>query len=240
MKIAIIGYGKMGKGIEKMAKEQGHDVFIIDTKSTLSLSDQLTTILPDVAIEFTVPDAAYSNLKTCIECGIPVISGTTGWTEKLPKIEALTKEKQGSFLYGSNFSIGVNLFFDLNKKLSSLMQTHISYEASIEEIHHTEKKDAPSGTAITLAEGLIEEHKSYDRWTLVEGNNLKAPNLAITALREEGVPGTHEISYKNEIDEISIKHTAFSRAGFISGALLAAKYIHDKKGVFTMKEVLGL
>lgn len=237
MHIAIIGYGKMGKGIEKMALEQGHQVYIVNTETPLE--SQLKEHTPDVAIEFTIPEAAFDNLKTCIDCGVPVVSGTTGWTDRLADLEKYASDQGGTLLYASNFSIGVNLFFELNRKLAILMNDHPNYQASIEEIHHTEKKDAPSGTAITLGKGLIKHHNEYDQWQLADDSKeMGKPQLAIKALREEGVPGTHEIAYRNEIDEISIKHTAFSRAGFISGAILAAKYVHDKKGVFTMKDVL--
>jgi 4-hydroxy-tetrahydrodipicolinate reductase len=192
----------------------------------------------DVAIEFTSPHSAYENVKKCVEAGIPVVCGSTGWTEKLGEIDKLIAEKNGAFIYASNFSVGVNIFFEVNKKLASLMAPHTDYEVILEETHHTQKKDAPSGTAITLAEQVLEQIKRKKQWV----NELSdhPEDLEIISQRVDPAPGTHSIKYSSAIDNIEIIHTAHNRKGFATGSVLAAEFIKDKKGTFTMKDVLGL
>ena len=231
MKIALIGYGKMGKIIEEIAQKKGHQIVAaLNESPTL---DNLNN--PDVAIEFSNQAVAFQNIKFCLENKIPVICGTTGWLEQKQKIEKISAENNTAFLYGSNFSLGVNLFFALNEKLSQLMGNFDEYAVQLEEIHHTHKKDAPSGTAITLAEVIINNDARFEAWKLEE---TKGKELGIFAIREDEVPGTHRISYKSEVDEIEIKHTAFNRNGFAIGAVIAAEWILGKTGNFTMKDVL--
>lgn len=233
MKIALIGYGKMGQTIERIAQERGHTIV-----AKLNDPPTLENIhSPDVAIEFTQPDSAFNNLSFCIENNIPVVSGTTGWLEKKPIIENMVVENNGAFLYGSNFSLGVNLFFELNKKLAQLMKPYPNYSIKMNEIHHTQKLDAPSGTAITLAEGII-ENSHYTQWELDKAT--KEDSIPITAERIDNVPGTHTISYVSKEDTLSIEHTAHSRDGFALGAVIAAEFLVDKKGIYTMKDVLQL
>lgn len=233
MKIALVGYGRMGKIIEEIALKRGHEIVakLKETPTHENLNH------PDVVIEFSLPEVAFNNIKICLENKIPVICGTTGWLEKKPEIERIALENGTAFLYGSNFSLGVNLFFALNEKLAGLMKNVNQYTCQLEEIHHIHKLDAPSGTAISLAEGIIKNSNTYDAWKLEEtlGNQL-----GIFAVREDEVPGTHSVFYKSEVDEIEIKHTAFNRNGFALGAVVAAEWIKDKKGNFTMKDVLGL
>ncbi|WP_209389816.1 4-hydroxy-tetrahydrodipicolinate reductase [Chryseobacterium sp. RR2-3-20] len=233
MKIALVGYGRMGKIIEEIALKRGHEIVakLKETPTHENLNH------PDVVIEFSLPEVAFNNIKVCLENKIPVICGTTGWLEKKPEIERIALENGTAFLYGSNFSLGVNLFFALNEKLAGLMKNVNQYTCQLEEIHHIHKLDAPSGTAISLAEGIIKNSNTYDAWKLEEtlGNQL-----GIFAVREDEVPGTHSVFYKSEVDEIEIKHTAFNRNGFALGAVVAAEWIKDKKGNFTMKDVLGL
>ncbi len=237
MKIALLGYGKMGKAIEKIALSQGHEVVLKkDDSSSFSLEGV------DVAIDFSLPHVAVSYITMCINQGIPVISGTTGWLEHYDAMVALCKEKNGSFLYASNFSIGVNILFEINKKLASLMAPHHSYEVSMEEIHHTQKLDAPSGTAITLAEGIIDT-SAYTAWKDIDPSiNEEVANntIPIVSKREGTVPGTHIISYKNDIDTLQIYHEAHSRQGFAQGAVVAALWLIGKKGVFSMADVLNI
>jgi 4-hydroxy-tetrahydrodipicolinate reductase len=238
MKIALIGYGKMGMAIEELAVAKGHEIVLrinID-----NLEDFTTEAIQkaDVAIEFSGPQSAYENLVKCLEAGVPVISGSTGWLEKLPAIEALCKSKNGSFLYASNYSIGVNLFFELNTYLAKLMSNHTNYDVVLEEIHHTQKKDAPSGTAITLAEQVLQQIVTKKKW--VNEPAKAADELQIISERIDPAPGTHKIKYTSAIDDIEIIHTAHNRKGFAGGAILAAEYIANKKGIFNMKQVLGL
>lgn len=237
MKIALLGYGKMGKAIEKIAISQGHEVVIKkDDSSSFSLEGI------DVAIDFSLPHVAVSHITMCLNEGIPVISGTTGWLEHYDAMVALCNQKNGSFLYASNFSIGVNIFFEINKKLASLMAPHPSYEVSMEEIHHTQKLDAPSGTAITLAEGIIST-STYTEWQDIDpstNENVENNVIPIVSKREGAVPGTHIISYKNDIDTLQIYHEAHSRQGFAQGAVVAALWLIDKKGVFSMADVLNI
>lgn len=231
MKIALLGYGRMGKTIEKLAVERGHSVVKkIDQGDTYDFADA------DVAIDFSVPDAAVDNISMALKSGVPVVSGTTGWLERYPEMVALCKENNGAFIYASNFSVGVNIFFELNKKLAQMMKALDSYDVSMTEVHHIHKLDAPSGTAITLAEGIIEESSKTD-WIL---DNEESDKITIKAVREAEVPGTHTITYQSDVDEIMIEHKAHSRNGFALGAIIAAEWLKDKKGVHTMKDVLNL
>lgn len=232
MKIALLGYGRMGKEIEKIALERGHEIVLRKTKD----NDYSGLEHADVAIDFSIPTAAAENISTCFNQNIPVVSGTTGWLEHYNDMTALCQEKNGAFLYGSNFSVGVNLFFELNSYLAKLMSNIKEYNVSMEEIHHTQKLDAPSGTAISLAQGIIAE-TDYKQWTMDNANDNE---IYIDAKRIEDVPGTHSVFYKSTVDEIEIKHTAFSRQGFALGAVIAAEWILGKKGIFTMKDVLNL
>ncbi|SFJ81226.1 4-hydroxy-tetrahydrodipicolinate reductase [Myroides guanonis] len=232
MKIALLGYGKMGRIIEEKAIQRGHE--IIYKKESEGTFEGLEKA--DVAIDFSVPSAAVTNIKACLDLNIPVISGTTGWLEEYENIVKECKEKQGAFLYGSNFSLGVNIFFELNAHLARIMANFNDYNVSMEEIHHTQKLDAPSGTAITLAQGVI-ENSEYTSWTL---DKAKEKEISITAIRQDSVPGTHSVFYDSPIDQIEIKHTAHSRDGFALGAVIAAEWIIGKKGVFSMKDVLNL
>lgn len=238
MRIALLGYGKMGKAIEEIAVAKGHQVVLIIDENNLADFTKENITKAEVVIEFTSPHSAYDNIKKVLDFGIPVISGSTGWTERLDELKKYGKEKNGSFLYSSNFSIGVNIFFELNKKLAALMAAHTDYEVSLEEIHHTQKKDAPSGTAITLAEQILEQVKRKKIW--VNNESSKPAELSIISKRIDPAPGTHTIRYSSSIDDIEIIHTAHSRKGFASGAVLAAEYIKDRKGVFSMKDVLNL
>ncbi len=237
MRIMLIGFGKMGQAIKKIAEERGNTVPVIIDQNNIEELKNITSEHVDAAIEFTQPESAFNNIKTCIENGIPVVSGTTGWLENRNEIDALVKEKNGAFFYASNFSVGVNIFFKLNKLLASMMNTQAEYNISMEEIHHIHKKDAPSGTAITLAEGVLENNTSKAQWTLDKGAEK---DLVITAVREDEVPGTHTVSYESEIDLIEIKHLAHSRKGFATGAVIAAEWIKDKKGSLGMDDMLKL
>lgn len=232
MKLALLGYGKMGKTIERLAVEAGHEVVFIKDRA----NERGDLAEADVAIDFSTPEAAIENISRCIMDGIPIVSGTTGWLKDYDKVLNLCEERNGSFIYASNFSIGVNLFFGLNEYLAKQMSSWPMYDISIEEIHHTEKKDAPSGTAISLAEGII-KNTAKEAWQLDGHGDAVVP---IHAKREEDVKGTHEITYSSEIDTISIKHEAHSRDGFAKGAILAAQWLQNKKGVFGMKDVLGI
>lgn len=230
MKIALLGYGRMGKTIERIATERGHE---ITARITADIESQDFSDI-DIAIDFSIPAAAYKNITSCFEKGVPVVSGTTGWLEKYPEAVELCKKHNSGFIYASNFSLGVNIFFELNKKLAELIKPFPDYVASIEEIHHTQKLDAPSGTAITLAEQLIERSEKKS-WTL---NSPGETELPITAKREENVPGTHKVSFSSPIDSINIEHIAHSRDGFALGAVVAAEWLQHRKGVYSMKDVL--
>ena len=237
MKIALLGYGKMGKAIETIALQKGHTVVLkIDDQNLQDLTLE-NLQKADVAIEFTSPHSAAYNVLLCLQACVPVVCGTTGWLAQLDKVRQKCKEQNGTFLYASNFSIGVNIFFELNKKLASLMSKQSNYDVSMEEIHHTEKKDAPSGTAITLAEAVIEALPQKSSW--VNHPSQNSSELAITSKRIDPAAGTHSIKYSSDIDDIEIIHTAHNRMGFAAGALLAAEFIHDKKGIFSMKDVLN-
>ena len=238
LRIALIGYGKMGKTIEEIALQRGHSVELkIDIDSMASFTKENLQNC-DVAIEFTGPHSAKKNILKCFDARIPIVSGSTGWLADWKEVENICKQKNGTFLYASNFSVGVNLFFELNKKLAELMKSHNDYEVSMIEVHHTQKKDAPSGTAITLAEQILQEIPRKKSWVNEKTDN--AEELAIISKREDPAPGTHSIKYSSVIDDIEIIHTAHNRNGFALGAVLAAEYIQDKKGIFTMKDVLNI
>lgn len=232
MKIALLGYGKMGHVIERIALERGHEIVLKKTSS--STYEGITSA--DVAIDFSIPSVAVENIATAINNGIPVISGTTGWLENYHEMVQLCEEKDAAFLYGSNFSLGVNLFFELNDYLAKMMAKFKEYNVSMEEIHHTEKLDKPSGTAISLANAII-NHSEKNTWTI---ENPKPEEVFIDVKREENVPGTHSILYTSEVDYIKIEHVAHNREGFALGAIIAAEWIIGKKGVFSMKDVLDL
>ena len=232
MKIALLGYGKMGKVIERIALERGHTIVL--KKSSNDSFEGLENA--DVAIDFSVPDSAVSHITECLNNNIPIICGTTGWLNDYDKMVELCKTNNGSFIYGSNFSLGVNIFFELNDYLAKMMNNLKQYNVSMEEIHHTQKLDAPSGTAISLANGII-ENSEFTNWTLEEPKNNE---IHIEAKRIENVPGTHSVFYDSEVDQIEIKHTAHSREGFALGSVIAAEWLVGKKGVFTMKDVLGI
>lgn len=238
MKIALIGYGKMGKAIEEIALQKGHQIVLKIDISNLNDFNKENLSKADVAIEFTSPHTAFANIKKCLEYDVPVICGSTGWLEKWNEIENYCKEQNGTFLYASNFSIGVNLFFELNTYLAKLMNKYDNYNVSLTEIHHTQKKDAPSGTAITLAEQIIANNSSKEKWINEPTENKN--ELAIISERIDPAPGTHTIRYSSTIDDIEITHTAHNRIGFASGAVLAAEFVVGKKGIFTMKDALGL
>ena len=233
MKIALLGYGKMGKTIEQIALQKGHEIVLRVDENTESYD----ITLADVAIDFSIPSVAFNNISTCLKNNVPVVSGTTGWLDKFEEAKILCTQNNGGFIYASNFSLGVNIFFELNEYLAKMMRNLGQYEISMEEIHHTQKLDAPSGTAITLAEGII-KHSDKKSWALaVTNNNSEIP---IIAKRIPDVPGTHTVAYISEVDTIEIKHTAHNRGGFALGAVTAAEWLVGKQGVFTMKDVLGL
>lgn len=234
MKIALLGYGKMGKTIEGIAENRGHKIVlkVDDDIENHDLSGQDI----DVAIDFSVPKAAFKNITTCFKNNIPVVSGTTGWLDDYEKAREICKKENSAFIYASNFSLGVNVFFELNKKLAGMMQGLEDYSVKIEEIHHIQKLDAPSGTAITLAQQILEKNSKLKGWQLEDAEEDEIP---INAKREENVPGTHTVTYESSIDKIEIVHTAKSREGFALGAVVAAEYLKDRTGIFTMKDVLS-
>lgn len=232
MKIALLGYGKMGKTIEALAITRGHTIV-----SKLDNTNEMDLQNADIAIDFSIPEAAFKNISHCIKNHIPVVSGTTGWLDKYSDVVELCHAKNGAFIYASNFSLGVNIFFELNKTLAKMMSNLNEYNVHLEEIHHTQKLDAPSGTAITLAEGIIGNHQKYTQWKL---DSNATNTLPITAVRIDSVPGTHSIEYVSAADTLEIKHTAHSREGFALGAIVAAEWLVNKTGVFTMKDVLNI
>lgn len=236
MKIALIGYGKMGKAIEEIAGQKGHSIVLKISSSNKGDLTPENIRKADVAIEFTRPESALANVMFCLENGVPVVCGTTGWIRDMNKVEETCKKKEGSFLYASNFSIGVNIFFELNRKLAELMHGRKEYDVSMQEIHHIHKKDAPSGTAISLAQDIIDRGLKSSFSIDDKGKD----SLRIISIREDEVPGTHLINYFSENDQIEIIHTAHNRKGFASGAVAAAEYIQTRTGVFTMKDVLGI
>ncbi|MFI0491635.1 4-hydroxy-tetrahydrodipicolinate reductase [Flavobacterium sp.] len=232
MKIALLGYGRMGQTIERIAIERGHEIVL--RKDEFNTYDGLSNA--DVAIDFSIPAVAVDNISSCFHTNVPVVSGTTGWLDRYEEMVTLCTEKKGAFLSSSNFSLGVNIFFELNEYLAKMMSKFDSYHVDMEEIHHTRKLDAPSGTAISLAKGVI-ENSNYSNWTL---DKPKEKQIHIQALRIADVPGTHTVTYHSTVDEIEIKHTAHNRDGFALGAVIAAEWIVGKQGVFSMKDVLDL
>lgn len=239
MNIGLIGYGKMGKVIERIALERGHTIVFRANSSTPFL--EMSSTGADVAIEFTRPELAIAHMHHALQQQLPIVVGTTAWNEHLPEIETAVTENNGTLLHASNFSVGVNIFFRLNEMLARLMSGHGEYKAAVEEIHHVQKLDAPSGTAISIAEGILRNHPEYNNWKCFENTtaNVSEPTLAITALREPNVPGTHTVTYASEIDSISMTHIANNRDGFALGAVLAAEFVHNKKGMYTMNDVLS-
>ena len=241
MNLLLIGYGKMGRTIEALATARGHATVAIDNNQEdrwRALSDQPV----DVAIEFSQPDAAVDNIRRCLERGIPVLSGTTGWLDRKAEVDNYCRQRDGTFFYASNFSIGVNLFFRLNAWLAEMMRSYPDYQLSLEEIHHTEKKDAPSGTALTLVEGMLAVSPKKTSWVLQEDRAVSATDeqIVVRSVREGGVPGTHIVRYRSEVDGIEIKHEAYSRQGFAQGALRVAEWLPNQKGVLGMNDFLPL
>ena len=238
MKIALIGYGKMGKAIEEIALAKGHEIVLKIDVSNAQEFTKSNLQKAEVAIEFTGPHSAYENITKCVEWGVPIVSGSTGWLEKWDSMTALVNEHQGCLVYSSNYSIGVNLFFELNKQLALLMEPYGDYDVSMTELHLAEKKDAPSGTAISLAEQILERIVRKNKW--VNAASASSSDLIIHSERMDPAPGTHTVSYTSAIDRIDIIHTAHTRKGFASGAVMAAEFANKKRGIFTMKQVLGL
>jgi len=236
MKIALIGYGTMGKAIEEIAVQRGHEIVLKLTEENLQQRSEINKA--DIAIEFTNPESAAANIALCFDANVPVVVGSTGWYQHFDEMKTLCSSKNQALFYATNFSLGVNIFFELNNVLAKIMAKHVEYEASITEIHHLKKKDAPSGTAITLAEGLIENHTLYTSY-VTNASEKSSKVLPITAIREEDVPGTHSINYTSAVDQLTITHEAFSRKGFALGAILAAEFLIGKKGIFTMKHLLN-
>jgi 4-hydroxy-tetrahydrodipicolinate reductase len=238
MKIGIIGYGKMGKTIERIANERGHEiVYRINSSNPI---EQVDLNQADVAIEFTRPELAVSHIDICLNAQVPVVVGTTAWQNDLPQVLKAVEEKNGSLLYASNFSLGVNIFFHMNEKLAKIMSNQSEYSAEVSEIHHFQKLDAPSGTAVSIAQGILENNSNYTSYVSELGKTPThtAQELPITAYREPEVPGTHTVTYNSEIDLISMTHIAHNRDGFALGSVVAAEFLHNKKGVFTMRDVL--
>lgn len=237
MKIILLGYGKMGKEIEKIAFSRKHEIVHRIDMDNKYLLNELIPGSADVAIEFTQPDAAFDNIKACLDKKIPVVSGTTGWLSRKDEVENLVKKNEGAFFYASNYSVGVNLFFHFNKLMAKMMNGFAEYDVEMEEIHHIYKKDAPSGTAITAAEGILANLDRKEKWVLNQSHTKE--ELRIVDKRIAAVPGTHTVIYHSPIDSIELKHTAYSREGFATGAVLAAEFLQGKKGVFGMSDMLG-
>jgi 4-hydroxy-tetrahydrodipicolinate reductase len=237
MKIALIGYGKMGKAIEAIALERGHEIVLKVSVDNLEDKTVENIRKADVAIEFTGPESAYDNIILCLDAGVPLVCGSTGWLDRYEEVKAYCLARGKAFLYASNFSVGVNIFFEVNKRLAELMAPHPGYDVRITEVHHTEKRDSPSGTAITLANDVLEKIPRKKEWVNHISDNLD--KLSIVSERVDPAPGTHKIRYHSSIDDIEIIHTAHNRQGFATGAVLAAEFIRDRKGVFGMKDVLG-
>jgi 4-hydroxy-tetrahydrodipicolinate reductase len=239
MKIALIGYGKMGHAIETIAKERGHS--IVAKASSASPIENIDFSNVDVAIEFTAPELAVKHIQYCVDHKTPVVVGTTAWGDQLEEVTRYVNKGEGSLLHASNFSIGVNIFFDINRRLAKLMESHVEYEAKMEETHHKQKLDAPSGTAITLANDMMFENSNLSSWVHKEEETPKVNKgqIALTSFRREGVPGTHKIQYQSDIDTIEIKHTAHNRKGFALGSVIAAEWLFGKKGVFTMADIIS-
>ena len=239
LKIGLFGYGKMGRAIESLAAGQGVEIGWRITQANRAAVTPEWLQEADAVIEFTRPEVAFDNVMLCLRAGVPVVSGTTGWLEKLPEAQMYCRENNGALLWAPNFSVGVNLFFALNTYLSGLMNKRPEYAPVVTEIHHVHKLDAPSGTALTLVQEIIAKVKRTNGWSLLP-NAARTGEIPVTAVREGEVPGTHIIRWESQVDEISIEHRAHSRAGFASGAILAAKWLTGKQGVFSMKDVLGL
>lgn len=233
MKIALLGYGKMGKTIEQIAIKRGHTIVLTVDKD----DEDYDITKADVAIDFSIPTVAFNNISNCLNNGVPVISGTTGWLENYDNAVKLCNEKKGAFIYASNYSLGVNIFFELNKTLAKMMSTLKQYHVSMEEIHHTQKLDAPSGTAISLANDIIANNTNFEQWKLDETAEKTIP---IIAKRIADVPGTHTVNYESDVDTITIEHVAHTREGFALGAVIAAEWLVGKTGVFTMNDVLNI
>ncbi len=238
MKLALIGYGKMGKAIEEVALQRGHEIVLTIDEPNLHDFTKENMAKADVAIEFTGPHSAFDNVRTCLEFNVPVVCGSTGWIDKLDEMKKKCAEVNGAFIYSSNFSVGVNIFFEINKRLATLMAPHKEYEVLLEETHHTQKKDAPSGTAITLAEQILEQVHRKKQWVNEFSENTE--DLEIISQRIDPAAGTHSVKYSSAVDDIEIIHTANTRKGFAAGAVMAAEFLKDKKGFFSMKDVLNL
>ncbi|PHR17515.1 MAG: 4-hydroxy-tetrahydrodipicolinate reductase [Fluviicola sp.] len=240
MKLALIGYGKMGKIIERIAISRGHS--ITGKASSSQPIDTIDFSVVDVAIEFTTPTFAVKHIEHCIQYNTPIVVGTTAWNDQLPYVKTLIEQNNGALLHASNFSIGVNIFFDINKRLAKLMANHSEYTPSLEETHHVHKLDAPSGTAVTIANDMTLENDKIQSWTLGEGKPpvTKEGQLSVTSYRLPDVPGTHVVTYESPIDTIQLSHTAHSREGFALGAVIAAEFLQHKKGTFTMQDVIKL
>lgn len=239
MNIGLIGYGKMGKAIEEIALERGHQI-VFKTDSLNPISSELIATA-DVAIEFSIPELAVKHIQMAADLKTPIVVGTTGWNSNLDEVEKYINENSGSLIHASNFSIGVNIFFEINRKLAKLLSEHPEYQASVTETHHLQKLDAPSGTAISLANEILNNNESYLSWVAGDGTppHVNSNQLGVTAIRLPGVPGTHAVKYESEIDTITITHEAHNRKGFALGAVIAAEWILNKQGVFTMKDVLN-
>ncbi len=237
MRIALIGYGKMGQAIEEIAVRRGHEIVLKVSIENLEDNTVEKIAAADVAIEFTGPESAFDNIVRCMKAGVGVVCGSTGWLDKFEEVRQLCQKEGKTFLYASNFSVGVNIFFEVNKRLAQLMTSHPDYAVSLAEIHHTQKKDAPSGTAITLAQQILENIHRKKGWVNHISDNLD--ELEIISERIDPAPGTHKVLYSSAIDDIEIIHTAHNRQGFATGAVLAAEFIHNKKGIFSMQDVLG-
>ena len=238
MNVALIGYGKMGKEIEKVLSERGHRVVLIVDRDNASELDAEHLERADVAIEFSTPQTAFSNIMTCLECGTPVVCGTTAWLDRYDEVKRFCEERKGTFFYASNYSIAVNLTFRLNEILARMMDRFPEYDVTLEEVHHTQKKDAPSGTAITLADGIVSHLARKKKW--VNGMTTVPDELEVQSIRRSVVPGIHTVTYESEADVITLSHNAKSRRGFAVGAVLAAEFIQNKTGVFSMNDLLDL
>jgi 4-hydroxy-tetrahydrodipicolinate reductase len=238
MKIALIGYGKMGMAIEEIALQRAHEIVLKVNIDNLHDNTVENIKNADLAIEFTGPESAFENIIRCLDAEVPVVCGSTGWLNKYDDAKRYCEKKGGTLLYSSNYSVGVNIFFAINKTLASLIASHKEYEVSVLEIHHTQKKDAPSGTAITLAEQILEKVTQKKRW--VNQPSANPQDLSIVSERVDPAPGTHRVTYHSDIDDIEITHTAHNRKGFATGAVLAAEFLLGKKGIYTMEDVLGI
>jgi len=238
MNIALIGYGKMGKAIEEIAVEKGYSIVLRISHENLEEFTTTNIQQADVCIEFSTPETAFENVQKCLQAGVPVVCGSTAWLDRLEEVNQICLANNTAFLYASNFSVGVNLFFKVNKIVAGMMNAHPEYKVSMEEIHHTQKKDAPSGTAVTLAEGILENFPTIKRW--VNAASVNERDLEIISKRVDPAPGTHTVQYDSEIDSITLTHTAHSRKGFASGALLAAEFLSSRKGIYSMDDVLSI